>query len=138
MGMNIEQKVRIKIWQMNVNTFSSQVVFGVNRLLHVIINGKNFYDQASDSDIKQYEEIIKLTTGQGEDCTTGCLLGYDYIKNHSRLIVVDLSRQKESGADPKTIQQIEFVGEFKNDNDQIVANESMLALTILEKIKEFF
>ena len=122
---------------MNVNTFSSQVVFGVNRLLHVIINGKNFYDQASDSDIKQYEEIIKLTTGQGEDCTTGCLLGYDYIKNHSRLIVVDLSRQKESGADPKTIQQIEFVGEFKNDNDQIVANESMLALTILEKIKGF-
>ena len=27
---------------------------------------KNFYDQAIDSDIKQYEEIRKLTTGQGE------------------------------------------------------------------------
>ena len=25
---------------------------------------KTFYDQATDSDIKQYEEIRKLTTGQ--------------------------------------------------------------------------
>ena len=28
------------------------------------INGKNFYDQEIDSDIKQYEEIRKLTIGQ--------------------------------------------------------------------------
>ena len=41
---------------------------------------KNFYDQAIDSDIKRYEEIRKLITGQGEDFTTGCLLHYDYIK----------------------------------------------------------
>ena len=45
-----------------------------------IINGKNVYDQAIDSDIKQYEEIKKLTTGQGEDYTTGCLLDYEYVK----------------------------------------------------------
>ena len=32
--------------------------------------------------------------GQGEDYTTGCFLGYEYIKNHYRLITVDLSRQK--------------------------------------------
>ena len=38
---------------------------------NVIINGKNLYDQAIDSDIKQYKEIRKLTTGQGEDYTTG-------------------------------------------------------------------
>ena len=31
---------------------------------------KNFYDQPIDFDIKQYEEIRKLTTGQGEDYTT--------------------------------------------------------------------
>ena len=37
-------------------------------------NGKNFYDQTIDSDIKRYEEIRKLTTGQGKDYTTGCLL----------------------------------------------------------------
>ena len=41
---------------------------------NVIINGKIFYDQAVDSNIKQYEEIRKLTTRQAEDYTTGCLL----------------------------------------------------------------
>ena len=38
---------------------------------------------------------------------------YEYIKNHYRLIAVNLSRQKESDADPKAIQQIEFVGNWK-------------------------
>ena len=47
---------------------------------NVIINGKNFYDQAFDSDIKRYEEIWKLKTEQGEDYTTGYFLEYDY--NH--------------------------------------------------------
>ena len=37
---------------------------------NVTINGKNFYDQATDSDIKRYEEIRKLTTGQNEDYAT--------------------------------------------------------------------
>ena len=78
---------------------------------NVIINGKNVYDQLVNSDIKRYEEIRKLTTGQGEDYTTGCLLDYDYIKNHYRLIAVDLSRPKELDADPKAIQEIEFVGQ---------------------------
>ena len=48
----------------------------------VIINGKTFYDQHIDTDIKWYEEIRKLTVGQGEDYTTRCLLDYNYIKNH--------------------------------------------------------
>ena len=30
-----------------------------------------FYDQFIDFNIKQYEEIRKLTTGKGKDCTTG-------------------------------------------------------------------
>ena len=38
---------------------------------------KNFYDQPK---IERYEKIRKLTTEQGEDYTTRCLLGYDYIK----------------------------------------------------------
>ena len=58
-----------------------------------------------------------LITWQGEDYTTGCLLDYEYIKNHYRLIAVDLSRQKELDAldaDPKSIQQIKFAGKLKN------------------------
>ena len=58
---------------------------------------------SEDSDIKRYEEIRKLTTGQDEDCTTGCFLDYDYITDHYELIAIDLRRQKELDADLKTI-----------------------------------
>ena len=47
---------------------------GMINNFNVIINAKNFYDQAIDSDIKRYEEIRKLTAGQGDDYTTGCFL----------------------------------------------------------------
>ena len=101
---------------------------------NVIANRKNFFDQAIDSDIKRYEGIRKLITAQDKDYTTGCLLDYDYIKNHYRLIAVDLSWQKELDADLKEIQEIEFVGQLKNAD---IANtdgaQYMFVLTILEK-----
>ena len=75
-----------------------------------MINGKEIYNQPIDSDIKQYEEVRKIATGQGEDYTTGILLEYDYIKNHYRLTAVDFSRQKELDVDPNAIQKIEFSG----------------------------
>ena len=77
---------------------------------NVIVNRKNFYDQPIDFDIKRYEEIRNLTTGQGDDYITGCLLDYEYFKNNYRLIEVNLRRQKELDVDPKGIQLIEFVG----------------------------
>ena len=63
------------------------------------------------------------------------MLDYDYIKNHYRLIAVDLSRQKELDADPKAIQQIEFVGQSKKLDDHGNAadagnDQSMFVLTI--------
>ena len=39
----------------------------------LIINGKNFYDQAIDSDIKRFKRIRKPTR-QGENSITGCLI----------------------------------------------------------------
>ena len=69
------------------------------------------------------------------------MLDYDCIKNQYRLIAVDLSRQKELDADPKAIQQIQFVGQLRkldyNDNTTHEGNDqSMLVLKTLEKIKE--
>ena len=43
-------------------------------------------------------------TGQGDDYTTGCLLYYQYFKDHYKLIAVDLSKQKELDADSRAIQ----------------------------------
>ena len=53
-------------------------------------------------------KYLKSTTGQGEDYTIGCLLDYEYIKNHYRLIAIDLKN-----SDPKAMQQIEFVKQLK-------------------------
>ena len=87
--MRIKQKVRIKIQQMNIDFFSNLTLLesiylfnlynqanngkrfnarkyylpkGKIKNYHVIINGKNFYDEPIDSDTKQYKEIRKLTT----------------------------------------------------------------------------
>ena len=86
---------------------------GINKIYNVIIKEKNFYDLTIQSDTKRYEEIRKLTTGPGEDYTTGCLLDYDYIESHYILIAVDLSRQRELDTDPKVIREVEFFGQFK-------------------------
>ena len=94
---------------------------------NVLIDGRNFYDQPINDQIKKYNEIRKIAIGKGDDYTTGCLLDYAYFKDHYQLIAVDLSKQKELGADPRAIQQIEFYGMLKT-NSQIC--------TVLEKSKE--
>ena len=40
----------------------------------MIVNGKNFYDQAIDSDIKRYGEIRESITVQRKDYSAVCLL----------------------------------------------------------------
>ena len=70
-------------------------------------------DHPINSVIRCYEEIRRLTTGQGEDYTNGCLLHCNYTKNLYRLIAVDLSTQNKLDPDPKAIQQKEFIGQFK-------------------------
>ena len=71
-------------------------------------DGRNFYDQSISDSIKQYNEFRKISTGQGDDYKTGCLLDNVYFKNDFRLITADLSKQKALNADPKAIQQIIF------------------------------
>ena len=43
---------------------------------NIQIDGRNFYDQPINDWIKQYDEIRKISTGQGDDYTTGCLLDF--------------------------------------------------------------
>ena len=62
---------------------------------NVLIDGTNFYDQPISDQIRKYDELRKVTTGKGDDYTTGCLLDYQYFKDHYQLIAVDLSKQKE-------------------------------------------
>ena len=73
-----------------------------------MIDGKNFFDQPINSDLKTYENIRKIASGQGDDYTTGCLLDYSYFKDHYKMIAIDLSKQQALDADPRAIQQINF------------------------------
>ena len=47
---------------------------------NIKIDGRNFYDQPINDSIKQYNEIRKISTGQGEDYTTDCLLDFAYFE----------------------------------------------------------
>ena len=67
-----------------------------------MIDGRNFFDQPIKNDIKTYKNIQKVTTGQGDDYTTGHLLDYNYLKKH-KMIGLDLSKQKALDSDMKTI-----------------------------------
>ena len=58
--------------------------------------------------ILKHENIRKITTGQGDDYTTGCLLDNSYFKENYKMIAIDLSKQQALDADPRAIQQINF------------------------------
>ena len=45
-----------------------------------MIDGRKFFDQPINSMTKTYENIRRIATGQGDDCTTRCLLDYLYLK----------------------------------------------------------
>ena len=77
---------------------------------NVLIDERNIYEKSINDLIKQYDEIRKSATGQGDDYTTGCRLDYQYFKDHYQLITAYLSKKKELDADSRVIQQIEFYG----------------------------
>ena len=68
---------------------------------NVMINGKNFFDQSVKNDRITYENIRKIAAGQGDDCTTCCLLDYIYFKKYYKMSAVDLSKQQALDVDPK-------------------------------------
>ena len=47
---------------------------------NIEIDGRNFYDQPVNDLIKQYNEIRKISTGQGDDYATGFLLDFAYFE----------------------------------------------------------
>ena len=98
---------------------------------NVLIDGRNFYAQPIIDLIKQYDEIRKVSTENGDDYTTGCLLDYSYFKNNYKLIAADLSKQKALDADPRATQQIVFQGVVGGDD-----GTKIRLYTIFEQSKE--
>ena len=55
---------------------------------------KTFFDQPVKTEKVTYENIRKVTVGQGGDYTAGCLLEYTYFKIYYTMIAIDLSNNK--------------------------------------------
>ena len=70
-----------------------------------MIDGRKFFDQPVKSNFITYDNIWKITTGQGYDYTTGCLLDYNYFNNYYKMTTIDLSKHQARDADPKTIRK---------------------------------
>ena len=73
--------------------------------------------------------MLKLTTGKSEDCTTGCLIDYDYYVKDCNIAAINLKQQAILDSDPKAVQQIELIYKLGN-------NLRAHILIILEKEKE--
>ena len=96
---------------------------------NVKVDGKNFFDQPINNDIKTYENIRKNATDQGDDYTTGSLLDYPYFKENYKMIAIDLSKQQALDADPRTIQQINSTANLNRAGNTIT-------FSITEEAKE--
>ena len=84
---------------------------------NVMTDGKNLFDQPINSDLKTYENIRKIATGQQDDYTTGCLLGYSYFKVNYKIIAIDLSKQQVLDADLRAIQLTENLDKRRKHNN---------------------
>ena len=93
---------------------------------NVMINGRKFFDQPVKNKFNTYDNIRKIATGQGDDYTTTCLLDFNYFNNYYKMIVVDLSKQQALDADPKAIQQINFIENLAQKGN---ANTTMFFIT---------
>ena len=106
-----------------------------------MIDGKSFFDQTVKNDKVTYENIRKIATGQGDDYTTGCLLDYTYFKKYYKMIAIGLSKQQALDADPKAIQQINFIANLDRDGNTrfyfILEEAKKLFLNFHKELQKF-
>ena len=75
---------------------------------NVMIDARTILNQPIKNDLKTYDHIRKIATGEGDDCRTGCLLDYLYFKSYYELIAIDLSKQQKLDSEPKAKQENNF------------------------------
>ena len=60
-----------------------------------MIDGQNFFDQPIRNNLIIYDNIRKISTGQGDDYTTGCLLDHNCFKIYYNMIAYDFTGNLE-------------------------------------------
>ena len=82
-----------------------------------MIDGRNFFDQPANNNLRTYDNIRKIATGQGDNCTTVCFLDFPYFKIFYKITRTDLSKQQVLDANQKAIQQINFIANTERDEN---------------------
>ena len=99
---------------------------------NVLIDGRKFYGQNINDELKKYEELREIMIGN-QNYETGSLIDYAYYKKHYKSVACNLSKQKILDSNARAAQQIEFI--FKLDNTDANGNTAQI-LNVLEKEKE--
>ena len=85
---------------------------------NVLINGNAFFELLIKNIEETYEKNIQITDHSGY-YTRDNLLDYEYLKEHYKLIAIDLSKKIElHNEDIK--QQINFIGNLERDNGAVI------------------
>ena len=83
----------------------------------VMTNGQSFFDKPVKNDLRTFDNIRKIATGQGDDYITDCLLDYNYFNKYYKMIAIDSSKQQALNVYLKTIQQLNFTGNLNRGED---------------------
>ena len=83
----------------------------------VMTNGQSFVDKPIKNDLRTYDNIRKIATGQGDDYITDCLLDYNYFNKYYKMIAIDSSKQQALNVYLKAIQQLNFTGNLNRGED---------------------
>ena len=79
---------------------------------NVLIDAKPFFEILVKIKEEAYEQIIEMS--KTSDYRTGNLLDYEYLKDHYKLVAIDLCKQIEL-ENPDLKQQIIFIGRLEED-----------------------
>ena len=85
-----------------------------------MINEQNIFDHPVKSNLRTYNKIQKIASGQGNDYTASCILDCNYCNKYYKMIAIDLGRQQAVGTDPKTVHQIKVINRGNKVNENTV------------------
>ena len=99
---------------------------------NIEIDGRIFYDQSINDSIKQYDKVREISTGQGDDYTTGSLLEFYLFWKKLQSNCWWFKQKKALDTDSRAIQQIIFTGKIKSTEE----NTRVIIYYIFEQSKE--
>lgn len=95
----IEENMRCQLFSFNCG----------NKRLQLYDRWMELFDQPVNGNIRGYDNIRNISLVSWDKYKTDCLLDYTYFQEKNKLNAKDLSKQEIFDADPKAIQQINFI-----------------------------